>query len=192
MTAYKSQMTGQFMGYCYKTNLSNEFPKYSVVGVSLEEFAFKPLSPGFKSAYRKLQKLFFFFNRKREKEKQHVVFFFSALKWMLLKHITPYLTGGGKKSTFWNWASVFFDSTKATVPTLSNATRRLLLQLILYSLHQSFGKGGREKTESERAKETSSSEPLMTRAKHVEGKSPNSGYSFSIPWQAAKLNISAG
>lgn len=80
MTAYKSQMTGQFMGYCYKTNLSNEFPKYSVVGVSLEEFAFKPLSPGFKSAYRKLQKLFFFFNRKREKEKQHVVFFFSALK----------------------------------------------------------------------------------------------------------------
>lgn len=81
MTAYKSQMTGQFMGYCYKTNLSNEFPKYSVVGVSLEEFAFKPLSPGFKSAYRKHQKLFFF-NRKREKEKQHVFFFFfcSALK----------------------------------------------------------------------------------------------------------------
>lgn len=98
-----------------------------------------------------------------------------------------------RKSTFWNWASVFFDNTKATVPTLSNATSCLLLQLILYSLHQSFlGMGGGEKTESERAKETSSSEPLMTRAKHVEGKSPNSGYSFSIPWRVAKLNISAG
>lgn len=51
---------------------------------------------------------------------------------------------------------------------------------------------GGVKTESERAKESSSSEPLMTRAKHVEGKSPNSVYSFSIPWRAAKLNISAG
>lgn len=170
MTAYKSQMTAQFMGYCYKTNFSNEFPKHSVVGLSLEEFTFKPLSPSFKSADRKLQKLF---------------------------HITPNLTKGKKKrkrkSTFWNWASVFFDNTKATVPTLSNATSCLLLQLILYSLHQSFlGMGGGEKTESERAKETSSSEPLMTRAKHVEGKSPNSGYSFSIPWRVAKLNISAG
>lgn len=54
------------------------------------------------------------------------------------------------------------------------------------------GGGGEEKTESERAKESSSSEPLMTRAKHVEGKSPNSVYSFSIPWRVAKLNISAG
>lgn len=70
MTAYKSQMTAQFMGYCYKTNFSNEFPKHSVVGLSLEEFTFKPLSPSFKSADRKLQKLF---------------------------HITPNLTRGKKK-----------------------------------------------------------------------------------------------
>lgn len=92
-------MTAQFMGYCYKTNLSNEFPKYSVVGVSLEEFAFKPLSPGFKSAYRKLQKLFFFFfDRKRGKEKQHV-FFCVKVNSLETYHPIPDW-GGEKKSTF--------------------------------------------------------------------------------------------
>lgn len=180
------------MGYCYKTNLSNEFPKYSVVGVSLEEFAFKPLSPGFKSAYRKHQKLFFF-NRKREKEKQHGFFFFcSALKWMLLKHITPYLTGGEKSLP--SETGHQFSSTAQKPPSQHLAMQHVACSCSSYFILciKALERGGREKTESERAKETSSSEPLMTRAKHVEGKSPNSGYSFSIPWRAAKLNISAG
>lgn len=45
MTAYKSQMIEQLVGYCYKTNLSNEFLKCSVIEVSLMEFTFKPLCP---------------------------------------------------------------------------------------------------------------------------------------------------
>lgn len=32
-----------------------------------------------------------------------------------------------KKITFRNWTSVFFNRTKATVPTLRNATHELLL-----------------------------------------------------------------
>lgn len=168
MTAYKSQMTAQFMGYCYKTSFSNGFPKYSVVGVSLEEFTFKPLSPSFKSADRKLQKLF---------------------------HITPYPIRG-KKNNLPYGTGHQFSSTAQKPPCQHLAVQRIACfcssYFILCIKALVGGGGGGEKTESERAKETSSSEPLMTRAKHVEGKSPNSGYSFSIPWRVAKLNISAG
>lgn len=66
MTAYKSQMTEQFMGYCYKTNLSNELLKYSVVGVSLKEFAFKPLSPSLNLSIENF-KNFFFSGKERKK-----------------------------------------------------------------------------------------------------------------------------
>lgn len=52
-------MTEQFVGYCYKTNLSNELLKYTVVGVSLKEFTFKPLSPSLKLSTDKSSKPFF-------------------------------------------------------------------------------------------------------------------------------------
>lgn len=56
------------MGYCYKTNLSNELPKYSVVAVLLKEFTSKPLSPSL-NLYTEGFKKLFFFPRKRVKEK---------------------------------------------------------------------------------------------------------------------------
>lgn len=57
-------MTEQFMGYCYK----NELLKYSVVGFSLKEFTFKPLSPSLNLSTENFKNFFSFF-RKREKEK---------------------------------------------------------------------------------------------------------------------------
>lgn len=52
------------MGYCYK----NELLKYSVVGFSLKEFTFKPLSPSLNLSTENFKNFFSFF-RKREKEK---------------------------------------------------------------------------------------------------------------------------
>lgn len=89
-------MTEQFVGYCYKTNLSNELLKCSVVGVSLMEFTFKPLSPSLNLSTENFKNFFAVVVRKREKEKQHA-FFFSVLKQVLLKCITLYLTGIKKK-----------------------------------------------------------------------------------------------
>lgn len=63
MTAYKSQMTEQFMGYCYK----NELLKYSVVGVSLKEFTFKPLSPSLNLSTENFKNFFFFLGKERKK-----------------------------------------------------------------------------------------------------------------------------
>jgi len=59
MTAYKSQMTEQFMGCCYKTNLSNDLLKYSAVGVSLKEFTLKPLSPSLNLSRKNYENFFF-------------------------------------------------------------------------------------------------------------------------------------
>lgn len=53
-------MTEQFVGYCCKTNLSNELPKYSVVAVLLKEFTSKPLSPSLNLYTGDLKKTFFF------------------------------------------------------------------------------------------------------------------------------------
>lgn len=53
-------MTEQFMGYCYKTNLSNELLKCSVVGVSLKEFTFKRLSPSLNLSTENFKNFFFF------------------------------------------------------------------------------------------------------------------------------------
>lgn len=53
-------MTEQFVGYCYKTNLSNELPKYSVVAVLLKEFTSKPLSPSLNLYTGDFKKTFFF------------------------------------------------------------------------------------------------------------------------------------
>lgn len=68
-------MTEQFVGYCYKTNLSNELLKCSVVGVSLTEFTFKPLSPSLNLSTENFKNFFVVVVRKREKEKQHAFFF---------------------------------------------------------------------------------------------------------------------
>lgn len=116
---------------------------------------------------------------------------FSVLKQMLLKHITPYLTAIKKIPYFQKLGISFLRQNKSHhANTYKCNTSTALIAHTLFSASKLWWGG--EKTESERAKESSSSEPLMTRAKHVEGKSPNSVYSFSIPWQTAKLNISAG
>lgn len=73
MAAYESQMTEQLMGYCYKTNLSNELLKCSVVGVSLMEFTFKPLFPSLNLSTENFKNfsvvVVVVVVRKREKEK---------------------------------------------------------------------------------------------------------------------------
>lgn len=66
---------------------------------------------------------------------------------------------------------------------------QFLLQVVLFHCSRYLIK---EREGQKKEKETSPLEPSVTRAKHVEGKSPNSFYSSSIPWRVAKLNISAG
>lgn len=183
------------MGYCYKTNLSNQLLKCSVVGVSLTEFTFKQLSPSLNLSTETFKNFLLLLLGKERKKNS--MLFFSVSKQMLLKCITPYLTGIKKEKGKPSETGHRFSSTAQKPPCQHlelqhncNTTATALIAHTLFSASKLW-RGG-VKTESERAKESSSSEPLMTRAKHVEGKSPNSVYSFSIPWRAAKLNISAG